>query len=322
MNIQKHRPEILVITPDLPYPLTYGARVRIYALIKALKKRFSVTVFSYLRGGETPGDIDTVEKICDRLIVHLMPNQKGVISKFYHRLRFETEHLLTGKPAHVYYNNLAPLQRAIENLLAKETFDAVLQEYWYTTVHLHQHTKKVLAIIDTHDVHFERMKLFPPDGFFRFPKRDLEKYKSMELKTLQSYDLVIALSEGEKENFSRYLNNEIEVVPTGVDMKDFSSYPTVEAMPDRIGFFGTMANPTNQDAILHFCQEVFPGILKYKPEAELYIIGSLVPPDIRALEKHPRIRVTGFVPDLTKELQKLQLAVMPIRVASGSRGRI
>lgn len=315
--------KILVITPDLPYPLTYGSRVRIYSFIKALRKRFHVIVFSLLKGEETPSDIEAVRGICDRLVLHRMPNKRGRLPEYYHRFVFEFLHLFTGIPSHRYYYNLHSIQHSLRKTVQEEKLDAILQEYWYTSLHLHEFAPEVLRIADTHDVHFERMELFPPADFLRFKDRDLKCYKAAELSTLQTFNIILAVSEGDQKRLCQHLNKEILVVPTGVDTVLFSTKDRVPPIPNRIGFFGAIGNPSNVDAIFHFYHEIFPRICSVIPSVSLYIIGGCVPPEIQGLEKKDhRIRVTGYVEDLQDELQKLQVAIMPLRMTSGVRGRI
>lgn len=323
MNTPKDSGRILVLSPELPYPLSSGSHVRIHAFTKALQRRFSVTLFALLQGLETPSDMDAVRELCDRQILHRVSNKKSLLRKAYHRASFECLHVLKGLPAHAYYNNLSSIQRHLRSVLASEKYDAILQEYWYTSLHLHRMAPQTLRILDTHDVHFERMNLFPPSSFFCFPDRDLKKYKWMELYALSRFDMLIALSEGDRETFSRHLQNDIHVVPTGVDMNLFHPQRAVESIPGRIGFFGAISNPANLDGLFHFHQEIFPRIRALQPSVQLYIIGGHVVPEVEEMAiRDPQVRITGYVQDLRQELQKLELVVMPLRRTSGIRGRI
>jgi glycosyltransferase involved in cell wall biosynthesis len=180
-----------------------------------------------------------------------------------------------------------------------------------------------LRVVDTHDVHFERMSLFPPPGLFRLPRRDMKRYREMEIETLRTFHVVLALTEGDRDLLARHLDNEIRVVPTGVDMSLFPLREPRPAIPDRIGFFGAVSNPANLDGILHFYEAVYPRIRKQVPSVRLHIVGGHVPPEVDAMARRdPSVHVTGFVPDLQGELERLQLAVMPLRKTSGIRGRM
>jgi len=180
-----------------------------------------------------------------------------------------------------------------------------------------------LRVVDTHDVHFERMALFPHPGLVRWPARDLKRYQELEIGTLRTFHLILALTEGDRRLFARHMDNPIRVVPTGVDMSLFPRREAPRPEPNRIGFFGAVSNPANLDGILYFYDRIFPRIRERVPDVQLYIIGGHVPPEAEAMERRdPQVHVTGFVPDLQQELGKLQLAVMPLRKTSGIRGRI
>ena len=77
----------------------------------------------------------------------------------------------------------------------------------------------------------------------------------------------------------------------------------------------------NQDAALYFAKEVFPLVKKQHPNAKFYIVGSLPPPNIRAIASDDII-VTGFVEDLEGFIKDACLLVAPVRVAAGIQNKV
>jgi glycosyltransferase involved in cell wall biosynthesis len=90
---------------------------------------------------------------------------------------------------------------------------------------------------------------------------------------------------------------------------------------DKICFMGNMRSMQNQDAALYFANEIFPLIKQKRPTAKFYIVGSLPPANIQALESDDII-ITGFVDDLEGFLQDASLLVAPIRVAAGIQNKV
>jgi glycosyltransferase involved in cell wall biosynthesis len=86
-------------------------------------------------------------------------------------------------------------------------------------------------------------------------------------------------------------------------------------------FVGGFRHRPNVDAMLFFCREVLPTILKTVPDARLSIVGSNPPPEIVSLSTD-RVLVTGFVPSTTPHLHASRVSVAPLRFGAGMKGKI
>lgn len=98
--------------------------------------------------------------------------------------------------------------------------------------------------------------------------------------------------------------------------KDFSS------RHDLI-YVGGFGHPPNIDAVIWFAQDVFPEILKAYPTIKWHVVGGKVPKEIAALaDEH--ILIEGFVPDEELDIlyRKCRLAVVPLRVGAGVKGKV
>lgn len=91
---------------------------------------------------------------------------------------------------------------------------------------------------------------------------------------------------------------------------------------NKICFIGNMRTLQNQDAVLHFVNDIFPLIKKSVPDAVFYIIGAEPPEHIRALSDGKDIIVTGFVEDMQAAVSDSCLAVAPVRVAAGIQNKV
>ena len=110
-------------------------------------------------------------------------------------------------------------------------------------------------------------------------------------------------------------------VPTGVDLDYFRPGA---AEPGRgLVFVGSMDWMPNIDAIQYFAAEIFPRIIRQRPDCTLDIVGREPPAAIRKLAAgEPRIRVTGTVPDIRPYLWNTAVSIVPLRIGGGTRLKI
>ena len=57
--------------------------------------------------------------------------------------------------------------------------------------------------------------------------------------------------------------------------------------PDKICFIGNMRTLQNQDAVLHYLNDIFPAVLEARPNTRLYIVGAEPSPTILKLASSP-----------------------------------
>ncbi len=92
--------------------------------------------------------------------------------------------------------------------------------------------------------------------------------------------------------------------------------------PDKVCFLGNMVSLQNQDAAIYFAKEIFPKILKEKPNAKFYIVGNKPPKKITRLGNGKNIFVTGYVKDLNAFISNACVAVAPVRIAAGIQNKV
>jgi len=110
-------------------------------------------------------------------------------------------------------------------------------------------------------------------------------------------------------------------VPTGVDVDYFTPNGTRE-VPGRLVFTGSMDWYPNEDAIVYFCENVWPLIRREVPEASFTVAGRNPGPRLRSAASAAGIELTGTVDDIRPHLAEGQVYVVPLRVGSGTRLKI
>jgi glycosyltransferase involved in cell wall biosynthesis len=86
-------------------------------------------------------------------------------------------------------------------------------------------------------------------------------------------------------------------------------------------FVGGFLHSPNEDAVLHFVQDIFPHVRRRLPDVEFVVVGSDMPRRIQALAGRG-VSVRGHVPDLSPLLEGCRLSVAPLRYGAGVKGKV
>jgi glycosyltransferase involved in cell wall biosynthesis len=127
------------------------------------------------------------------------------------------------------------------------------------------------------------------------------------------YDLVMVMSDED----AAVLDGEAAVVPNGVDVGRFPVTPMPSA--PRLYFSASFNWDPNIDGIEWFCERVFPLVRQQVPDAELQLVGRHPNDRVRALLAQPGVVGDFDVPSVVPYLQAARVAVVPLRVGSGTR---
>lgn len=175
-------------------------------------------------------------------------------------------------------------------------------------------------IIDSVDVHFNRLE---SKARLTGNKNDLaeaEAIRIAELTTYQNADLVVVVSEDDRQLIQGTLTDQaITILPNVHEIHDRPKQESREH--GRMVFVGSFRHTPNIDAMLYFVGEVMPIIREQEPDARLSIIGSHPPPEIIALAAAD-IDVLGYVPDTTPYLQSAYVSIAPLRYGGGLKGKV
>ena len=98
---------------------------------------------------------------------------------------------------------------------------------------------------------------------------------------------------------------------------------TASRSPSATGlvFIGSFQHPPNVDGVLWYAREVLPRLRERLPGVPTYIVGSNVPPSIRALAADDFV-VTGFVKDVDPYFTGCRVSVSPLRYGAGVKGKV
>lgn len=179
--------------------------------------------------------------------------------------------------------------------------------------------KSAKIIYHTSDLHFLRMSREADLTGDAQTRRDAGKMKKHELSVMRAADVVVVHSSTEKDILSTELpDTKVSVFQWAIPIR--GSTANFDERAD-IVFLGGYQHSPNVDAVLYFAAEIFPFLRKRIPGVQFYAVGSNPTKELLDLTGED-IFVTGFVDDLAPLLDRMRVAVAPLRYGAGNKGKI
>ena len=110
--------------------------------------------------------------------------------------------------------------------------------------------------------------------------------------------------------------------PHGTDIDRFAPRSDIEPVPCSLVFNGVMRTYTNVHAITWFVSQVWPLIRNQEPHATLAIVGRDPRPEVRALEQHDGITVTGEVKEPADHIARAAVCIDPVQAGAGMQNKL
>ena len=171
----------------------------------------------------------------------------------------------------------------------------------------------------THDLHYLRMLREAALQNNSDKKTAALEMKQIELAAMRAVDASILVSPAEMQVLRADLpDQKLHVLPLILDIPG-TDIPFSQR--NDIVFVGGFQHPPNIDAVQHFVAEVMPRLRPLLPGIRFFVVGSKPTAEIHALAGDDVI-ISGFIPDLTSYLNRMRVAVAPLRYGAGVKGKI
>ncbi len=313
---------ILSISAVPPYPPLSGGQVRIYNLLTRLARRHDVWLSSFYHGKNDLRDLNQMGKFG----IHVVPFPKPRMRR---RLLGLTgvQDILGGKPFGVLAWESEEAKRALQRLVRDEGIEIVQAEEMFLADYLVDMPApvRIAVALDVLSVTRRRRCERLPWGWQKFfhmlEARRLARYESETLGKVH----VIAMSQVDADAL-RQLNPQarVSVIPNGVDTNALRPLPWRDG-PPRLLFVGGAGHYPNLDAIRFLLGAIWPLVRKSRPDAALWLVGAGLE-NVRWLareaESAPGVRLVGHVDDIVDAYAATDVAVVPLRIGSGTRLKI
>jgi glycosyltransferase involved in cell wall biosynthesis len=219
-------------------------------------------------------------------------------------------------------------EESLVTLLQEHSFDIVQLETLYLTPYISQirHFSNAEVALRAHNIEFEiweRVVQNTPQGLKKMYLAYLtRKLKQYEIRQLDQLDLLIPISDRDRQYFHRlgYQGREV-TIPIGVDAAAYT--PDWESLSEGLdlAFIGSLDWMPNMEGLKWFLEDVWPKLTVQFPEIRLHIAGRNTPSWLQRLNQ-PRIVVHGEVPDARAFINSNPIMIVPLLSGSGMRVKI
>jgi len=319
--------KILWLNSGLLLPLDKGGRLRTWHLMRHLARRHEITYVSFSDPCDVPEHREGMHEVASRLVtIPRSDSAKGTTAFYLDAGR----HVIDPVPYAVGKYRSPEYRHAVARLLKESPFDAIVCDFLPPAVNLPDRLP-CPAILFTHNVEAEIWRRHAETAVNPVSRFLLgQQWRRMlrfEREALARFDLVLAVSDADRETFERLypaaLQRPAHVVQTGVDTGFFAPASSeAAARRAHLVFTGSMDWLPNEDGMTFFCREILPKIRVAEPEATLSIIGRAPTPAVRRLAEIPGVEVTGRVDDVRPHIARGSVYIVPLRIGGGTRLKI
>ena len=288
------RPVVLIASPYLPFPLSHGAAVRMYNLMRRAAADFDLVLVSFV---EEPAVVPAqLTEICVEVVTVRRPGNHALPS--------------TPRPDIVEEFDSPAFHAALWQTVARWR-PRIAQLEFTQMAQYARDCKGQRTILVEHDITYdlyEQMLRHEEDWEVR---RQYERWLRFERAAWGMVDRVVTMSEQDRKVVSGSV-----AIPNGVDLDRFR--PSDKAPePRRLLFIGSFAHPPNVLALEFFLREVFPRL----PGVTLHVIAG---------QRHERfwnlrqdnVEVEGFVSDVRPAYERATLVIAPLVASAGTNIKI
>ncbi len=316
----QRKSKILVISPCPPLPI--GPAIHLNYVTRALVRDHQVDMIC--------GDFDTIlgsMLSASDVRRELEANARGVRNLWivpfsrgaaWFRLAVGW---LRGTPMRIAFCNSREFAREFRKRLSEEKYDLVWTHFGRMEPFVRGSGLPV--IVDLHDsmslrhASLAQVERNPAKRFLH--KLESRREARHEAKLIsRGYHLIVnSAADARHLERSGAEPSRVTVLPNVVEWQELENSPEDPSLESTILFSGSMSYFPNQDAVRFFHDRILPKIFAENPNATFCVVGAHPPKWMLGLARDPRIKVTGFVPDLGAYIKQAKAVIAPLRCGSG-----
>ncbi len=315
---------ILILTPQLPYPPHQGTTLRNFNIIRILAQRHTIDLISFLAPDQQLNSASVLSKLCRR--IDTLPQPQRTIQQ---RAR---DTLLSRLPDMGLRLESNAMHELVRKRLTESKYDVLqiegIEMAQYGWPKLGDNGK---IVFDDHNCEYLLQKRNCLADL-RIPKRWIAAaYSLVQWQKLCQYEAmicrrsaaVVAVSQADAQALN-HLTPEVnaEIIPNGIDLAEFhplAAHSSPLTPHPTLVFTGKMDYRPNIDAVLWFGREVFPLIRQQIDDVCFQIVGMNPHARLDVLREVAGIEITGAVEDVRPFIHNAAAYVIPLRVGGGTR---
>jgi glycosyltransferase involved in cell wall biosynthesis len=299
---------ILYILPYVPWPI----KVTCFNLIPRLAERHEIHLLCLSDGKADSNRLPQIAKKCKSLRV--IPHSK------IRRLGNTILSLPTAEPLRIGYCRNQEMEEAVKERIDAVKPDVICVERWRALQYVPQNctVPTVCHPIDSMTLYNQRLMRMGAWWEKIVGAVEYSKFLTYEAVLARRADVALLCSAVDLEVVRRAAPDaELNILPNGVDCKQFYFKDDSEEDPNTMVFTGSFLYRPNQHAMDWFVAKIFPKIRKVVPEARLFVVGKAAKAFFARKLPISGIEVHDFVPELRPFMARGTVAVAPMTVGSG-----
>ena len=294
----QRRLKITLISTHLPAPDIGSSNHRIYQLLKIMEAAGHTIDYIYIWQYEKD------------------EQYKAEFGSNVNFMRFSPE----GKPFTGYFNSKGEHEIDcvwVTNLWTIEylQFCGLLIEW------IKEKYPQMKVILDTMDLHYKKwIRKYEISK----ASEDLDRanrFLQLEKQFYPIADETVVVTENEKKGILEQVHSgiKVDVIP---NIHKMANKPEPVTQRQHICFLGTFKVNHNRDAVLWFLKEVFPLILRQRPDVEFHLMGVAGEKYKELFSGYDNVKMIGYVEDADAAMSKYRLFVCPMTYGAGMKGKI
>jgi len=286
---------VLVASPYVPFPLSHGAAVRIYNLMRRAAADFDLVLVAFTEESiPVPREL---RDICAEIVTVRRAGSHALPSR--------------GRPDTVEEFDTPAFHAALRQSIAKWRPGIVQLEFTQMALYVPDCAPARTILVEhdiTYDLYAQMLATGNDDWEIR---RQHQLWSTFETGAWHQVDRVVTMSEKD-----RALIAGAACIANGVDLERFQ--PSTQAPePRRLLFIGSFAHRPNVMALEFFLREVFPRL----DNVTLHVIAGQRHQRFWDLQ-HEGVEVEGFVSDVRPAYQRATLVIAPLVASAGTNVKI
>jgi glycosyltransferase involved in cell wall biosynthesis len=306
--------KILFLSRWFPYPADNGSKLRIYNLLRGLKRRHDATLLSFSDQPQGESEARELRSLCSE--VHVVAWREFDPRRARAKLGF-----LSLKPRSLVDTFSSEMAGKISNLLGERHFDLVIASQLPMAAYA-PYFKDLPAIFEELEIGLSLPDSNRPAGWRERLRRRAGwfKHRGYLSRLLKNFRAVTVVSDAEKELALRNVRNapKVAVIPNCLNMDEYRDV-RAQPMPNTLIFSGSFRYRVNYEAMQWFVAEVFPLVLDKLPSANLIVTGDHAG---LSLPSRRNVTLAGHVDDIRSLIASSTVALAPLWSGGGTRLKI
>lgn len=308
---------VLVLCSRLPYPLTGGAKLRMFYTARELAHDHDVELLVI---DEAPVDDDAVshlESVFADVHVFSYPSYRFYLNT--------VPGLLSRRPLQSHYFHFDPVEAWLNE--HEHRFDLLYCNHVRTTEYVRgRQTSKIVDLVDAISRNYQEAGKEANGLWQAIYPIEWRRLRRYERQTVRKFDHSFIITDADRSVIADgKTHSSLSVLPNGVKPelleREPASHRTVKNAP-RLVFLGKMDYFPNEDAVTYFAEQILPQIRETYSEAEFLIVGANPSEHVHGLDDVPGVTVTGFVESPWEYLDRADIVVTPMRHGAGLQNKV